>query len=102
MVAGRINDPQTAERVIAAGQADMCGLVRAHIADPEFTRKAAEGRPDDIRVCIGCDQACIGHLMEYKPISCIQYPESGRELDYETITPTDNPAYPRPNTRGLV
>ena len=86
LVAGRINDPQTAERVIAAGQADMCGLVRAHIADPEFTRKAAEGRPDDIRACIGCDQACIGHMMEYKPISCIQYPETGRERRF-TVKP---------------
>ena len=91
LVAGRINDPQTAERVLAAGQADMCGLVRAHIADPEFARKAAEDRPDDIRACIGCDQACIGHMMEYKPISCIQHPETGRERRFATKPPAAKP-----------
>ena len=82
MVTGRINDPRIAERIIAAGSADMCGLVRAHIADPAFTRKAFEDRTDDIRACIGCDQACIGHIMGYNPVSCIQHPETGRELRF--------------------
>ena len=82
MVTGRINDPRIAERIVAEGSADMCGIVRAHIADPAFTRKASEDRPDDIRACIGCDQACIGHIMGYNPISCIQHPETGRELQF--------------------
>ena len=82
MVTGRINDPRIAERIIANGSADMCGIVRGHIADPGFTRKAAEDRPDDIRACIGCDQACIGHIMGYNPVSCIQHPETGRELQF--------------------
>ena len=82
MVTGRINDPRIAERIIAAGSADMCGLVRAHIADPEFTKKASEDRSEDIRACIGCDQACIGHIMGYNPVSCIQHPETGRELQF--------------------
>ncbi len=81
-VAGRINQPQQAEQVIAGGQADMCGMTRALIADPEMPNKAREGRPDDIRACIACNQACIGHFHLGHVISCIQHPETGRELTY--------------------
>ncbi|WP_315924405.1 FAD-dependent oxidoreductase [Mesorhizobium sp. SP-1A] len=79
-VAGRINQPQIAEQVLASGQADMCGMTRAMICDPEMPQKAAEGRLDDIRACIACNQACIGHFHKGYPISCIQHPETGREL----------------------
>ena len=78
-VAGRINQPQDAERILAGGLADMCGMTRALIADEAMPRKAAEGRLDDIRACIGCNQACIGHFNLGFPISCIQHPVSGRE-----------------------
>ncbi len=86
-VAGRINQPQIAERILAAGQADMCGMTRALIADPEMPNKAAAGRLDDIRACIACNQACIGHLHAGTAISCIQYPESGREQRYGRLDP---------------
>jgi 2,4-dienoyl-CoA reductase-like NADH-dependent reductase (Old Yellow Enzyme family) len=81
-IAGRVNQPQEAERLLASGQADMIGMVRAHICDPHFTLKAKEGRVDDIRACIGCNQACIGHGLKGHSISCIQFPETGRELSY--------------------
>jgi 2,4-dienoyl-CoA reductase-like NADH-dependent reductase (Old Yellow Enzyme family) len=81
-VAGRINQPQIAEEVLASGAADMCGMTRALIADPEMPNKARLGRTDDIRACIGCNQACIGHFQLGLPISCIQHPETGRELRY--------------------
>ena len=42
---------------------------------------------DDIRACIGCNQACIGHFHLGYPISCIQHPETGRELTYGTLKP---------------
>ena len=58
----------------------MCGMTRAMICDPEMAGKAAAGRLDDIRACIACNQACIGHMQLDVPISCIQHPESGREL----------------------
>jgi thioredoxin reductase len=79
-VAGRINQPQLAEQVLAHGQAHMCGMTRALISDPEMPNKAREGRLDDIRACIGCNQACIGHYHQGVGISCIQHPVSGREL----------------------
>lgn len=90
-VAGRINQPQVAEAILAAGQADMCGMTRALIADPEMPNKAQTGRLDDIRACIGCNQACIGHFHRGLPISCIQHPETGRELRYGTLTAADQP-----------
>ena len=80
--AGRINQPQLAEQAIATGAADLVGSVRAYIADPEFATKAAEDRPDDIRACIACNQACIGHRQAGFGVSCIQFPESGRELEF--------------------
>ncbi len=91
MVAGRINQPQDAEGVIATGQADMCGMTRALICDPAMPVKAKADRPDDIRACIGCNQACIGHFHKGVPISCIQFPESGRELTYGARRQTDTP-----------
>ncbi|MCB5410681.1 FAD-dependent oxidoreductase [Pseudogemmobacter faecipullorum] len=78
-LAGRINQPQLAEAVLAAGQADLCAMTRAMITDPELANKARLGRTDDIRACIGCNQACIGHYHAGNPISCIQNPVTGRE-----------------------
>ena len=82
IVAGRINQPQDAERHIATGEADACVMTRALICDPEMPAKADTGALDDIRACIGCNQACIGHFHSGYPISCIQHPETGRELTY--------------------
>ncbi len=82
LVTGRINRPEIAERIIREGQADLCGMTRAMICDPELANKALDGRLADIRYCIGCNQACIGHAAKGASISCIQFPESGRELVY--------------------
>lgn len=82
LVTGRINQPQEAEAILVRGEADMCGMTRALICDPRMPEKADQGRVDDIRACIGCNQACIGHFHKGYPISCIQYPESGRELQF--------------------
>jgi 2,4-dienoyl-CoA reductase-like NADH-dependent reductase (Old Yellow Enzyme family)/thioredoxin reductase len=79
-VAGRINQPQIAEEVLAAGLADLCGMTRALISDPDMPNKAREGDLDDIRACIACNQACIGHFHAGYSISCIQNPVTGREI----------------------
>jgi len=55
---GRITDPVQAEQILASGQADMVSMVRAFIADPEFANKSQEGRVDEIRRCIGCNEGC--------------------------------------------
>ncbi len=82
IVTGRINQPQIAEQIIAEGKADLCGMTRALICDPGMAGKARDGRLDDIRACIGCNQACIGRAHKGLSISCIQHPESGRELEF--------------------
>ena len=94
-VAGRINQPQLAERIIASGQADVCGMTRALISDPEMPAKARAGRLDEIRACIGCNQGCIGHFHQGYPVSCIQNPLTGRELKL-------GPAAPAPRRRRVL
>ena len=89
LTAGRINQPQQAEHALASGQTDMVGMVRAFIADPDFASKAERDQPQDIRACIACNQACIGHRHAGHGISCIQFPETGRELEYATRTHAD-------------
>ena len=87
LVAGRVNQPQLASEIVAGGKADMVGLARALIADPEFVHKMASGRADDIRACVGCNQACVGHRLAHFPVSCIQNPLSGRELSLGEARP---------------
>jgi mycofactocin system FadH/OYE family oxidoreductase 2 len=76
---GRINDPVMAERVLADGQADMIGVVRGQIADPDFVAKAREGRTEKIRYCIACNQNCYGRVGLNKTIGCVQNPSVGCE-----------------------
>ncbi|MFL5258333.1 MAG: FAD-dependent oxidoreductase, partial [Hyphomicrobiales bacterium] len=91
VVTGRINQPQIAEAILERGEADACGMTRAMICDPEMPSKAEQGRTDDIRACIACNQACIGHFHKGYPISCIQHPETGRELTYGALVPAGKP-----------
>lgn len=76
---GRYNDPSVAEAAIRSGACDAVGMTRAMISDPDLGIKVIGDRPDDIRACIGCVQACIGHFQKGYSVSCIQYPETGRE-----------------------
>jgi len=76
---GRINDPIMAERVLANGQADMMGMVRAQICDPEMANKAKEGRLEEIRFCVADNQGCYGRVGLNKNIGCIQNPNIGSE-----------------------
>ena len=79
---GRINDPVMAEKVLASGQADMIGMCRALICDPFLPKKAQEGRMDDIRYCIACNQGCIGRIGMNKALGCVQNPAVGREKEW--------------------
>lgn len=82
LVAGRVNQPQEAEAILKRGDADVVGMTRALICDPRMPLKALSGQAENIRACIACNQACIGHFHRGVPISCIQHPETGRELIY--------------------
>jgi mycofactocin system FadH/OYE family oxidoreductase 2 len=79
---GRINDPVMAEKVLANGHADMIGMCRGLICDPYLPKKAFEGRMDDIRYCIACNQGCIGRIGMNKLLGCVQNPAVGREKQW--------------------
>jgi 2,4-dienoyl-CoA reductase-like NADH-dependent reductase (Old Yellow Enzyme family) len=78
---GRIVDPEHAERVVAAGDADVVGMTRAHIADPHVVRKIAADRRAEIRPCVGCVQMCIGELHKGRSITCMYNPITGHETE---------------------
>lgn len=75
----RINDPFLAESILASGKADFVAMGRASLADPALPNKTQEGRFEDIRRCIGCNDGCIGTLFEDKAIRCVLNPELGFE-----------------------
>ena len=77
---GRIRTPEEAEAIIAGGQADAVELARTLLADPEWPRKAREGRTTEIRPCISCSQGCWSSYMVGAPVSCILNPAAGYEL----------------------
>jgi mycofactocin system FadH/OYE family oxidoreductase 2 len=79
---GRINDPVMAEKVLAAGQADMIGMCRGLICDPFLPKKAYEGHLDDIRYCVADNQGCIGRMGVNKSLGCIQNPAVGEEKQW--------------------
>ncbi|MCL4423920.1 MAG: FAD-dependent oxidoreductase [Firmicutes bacterium] len=81
----RINDPVLAEKILAEGHADLIGMTRATIADPDMPNKAREGRLDDIRPCIGCLQGCFQRLRYRAPISCFGNARVGQETAYRIV-----------------
>jgi 2,4-dienoyl-CoA reductase (NADPH2) len=76
---GRVKDPIQAERILSEGHADLVGIVRAQIADPEFALKARENRSEDIRLCLSCNQECVGRMGLNRWLGCIESPATGRE-----------------------
>jgi len=86
----RINTPAVAEGILARGEADMVSLARPFLADPEFVRKAAEGRADEINTCIACNQACLDHTFAGRRSSCLVNPRACHETEL-VIRRTDTP-----------
>jgi 2,4-dienoyl-CoA reductase-like NADH-dependent reductase (Old Yellow Enzyme family) len=87
-VASKINDPGLADRMIADGKCDYVYLCRAMIADPHFARKAMEGRDEDIRPCIYCNQGCVGRATTYglNGLRCSVNPTAGEEIRWGSWT----------------
>lgn len=85
--AGRVVHPAEAEDALRRGLADLVGMTRAIIADPEMPRKAQDGRVADIRLCVGANEGCIGRLYMGLPIECVQNPVIGREAELAEIRP---------------
>lgn len=80
---GRITEAWVAEELIEDGFADACMMGRANVCDANFAQKAAAGKSDDIRPCIGCLR-CLNGIMFGKPISCTVNPDvEGDDGDVE-------------------
>lgn len=77
-----VRTPENAQSVIASGQADLVSIVRGQIADPHLARKTQEGRAEDVRGCISCNQMCWGRRSRDYWISCLINPSAGREFEW--------------------
>lgn len=87
ITSNRINTPEVAEKVLAAGQADMVSMARPFLADPDFVAKSSAGQSDRINTCIGCNQACLDHTFSLQITSCLVNPRACHETVL-TIGPT--------------
>lgn len=83
---GEIREPAFANQVLAEGKADLIALGRPFLADPEWVKKATEGRPEDIRRCISC-VFCEEGIQRSTGVHCLVNPELGRESEMAEIKP---------------
>lgn len=90
VASNRINTPEKAEEIIAAGDADMVSMARPFLADAEFVAKAARRRGHLINTCIACNQACLDHYFEGKTSSCLVNPRACFETEL-VIAPATEP-----------
>ncbi len=81
ITSNRINMPETAEKVLAEGHADMISMARPFLADPEWVNKAKAEKEDEINTCIGCNQACLDHVFQQKVASCLVNPRACHETE---------------------
>jgi len=88
ITSNRINMPDVAEEILARGDADMVSMARPFLADPDFVRKAMDGRADEINSCIACNQACLDHIFVGKIASCLVNPAACHETEL-TLMPID-------------
>ncbi|GKY89254.1 FAD-dependent oxidoreductase [Sinisalibacter aestuarii] len=88
-----IRTPENADALIGAGRADMVSIVRGQIADPHLATKAQEGRAEDIRGCLCCNQQCWGRRSRDYYISCLINPSAGHEYLWggDRFTPAEAP-----------
>ncbi|MDF2678320.1 MAG: NADH:flavin oxidoreductase/NADH oxidase [Bacillota bacterium] len=81
--------PEIAEKALEEGTADFVSFGRPVLADPDFVKKIKEGKLDEIRRCIRCNEGCIKEIFLYKHVKCSVNPAVGREAEC-IITPAIN------------
>ncbi|MFJ8831210.1 FAD-dependent oxidoreductase [Micromonospora aurantiaca] len=87
LIAGNILTMQDADAVVTSGSADLVGMTRAHIADPELVSRYARGIQHTTRPCISCNQGCVGNTWYGRPVRCTVNARSGREHLYLSPRP---------------
>ncbi len=85
MGAGLLREPEFCENMIAEGRADLAVLGRTLVADPEWPNKAKAGKPETIRRCISCLDACYGNLAKGQYMQCVLNPEAGLECELRNV-----------------
>jgi len=90
ITSNRINMPEVAEKVLAAGDADMISMARPFLADANWVQKAFDEKEDEINTCIGCNQACLDHVFQQKVASCLVNPRACHETELN-YNPTSHP-----------
>ena len=80
-----IKDPEFAEHLLEEGICDFVGLGRSQIADPDFMKKTKEGRPEEIRQCIGCMYCRERHLGNGLTSACAINARMGCEFQYSNL-----------------
>jgi 2,4-dienoyl-CoA reductase (NADPH2) len=84
----RINRPETADALIANGDCDLVMMARPFLADAALMTKAAEGRAEEINICIACNQACLDHYFTGQPATCLVNPAALRETEFASTPAT--------------
>ncbi|HMS49481.1 MAG: mycofactocin system FadH/OYE family oxidoreductase 2 [Candidatus Microthrix subdominans] len=78
---GRFKDPLQAERALTEGHCDLVGVVRGQIADAAFAAKSRAGKVESVRLCLSCNQECVGRMGLNRWLGCIENPRTGRESE---------------------
>ncbi len=80
---GKLGYPDLAEQALRDGKCDMVMLGRPLLADPQWPNKAYAGRVDEIRPCIGCQEACLNEFVEGGHPQCAVNPRTAFECEYD-------------------
>ena len=92
VASNRINSPETAEKLLADGFADLVSMARPFLADAYFVNKAKRGQSKLIAPCIACKQAYLDHTFNIKISTCLVNHRSCHEteLNYDSATVPKN------------
>jgi 2,4-dienoyl-CoA reductase-like NADH-dependent reductase (Old Yellow Enzyme family)/thioredoxin reductase len=88
---GVIREPEAANAYIKEGRVDLIALGRALLADPEWPKKAFQGKADVINRCTSCGY-CVERLTNHQSVRCAVNPRAGRELSLMPLQPVSSPA----------
>nr|AFJ05083.1 NADH:FMN oxidoreductase/NADH oxidase [Streptomyces platensis] len=87
IAANRIHDFAQADEALSGGELDFVAMARPFLADPEIVAKSAAGRPDQVNLCLACNEACIDRSFGTDRVSCLVNPRAGHEEEFPPPQP---------------
>ncbi|MCC7101307.1 MAG: NADH:flavin oxidoreductase [Rubrivivax sp.] len=104
-IAGKLSDPDDAERVLAEGSADIVAIARGLLADPAWPRKVREGRREQIAQCDYCN-VCKQLDGAHRPVICTLWPQGALQAPKDDATASvavwDDPVTLQTGARGVT